>query len=39
MFDKIEKDTSIRAKIIGVRFELNDPSITAIAFLTQKKDE
>ena len=38
-FDKIEKDASIRAKIIGVRFELNDPSITAIAFLLQRKDE
>ena len=33
MFDKVEKDAFIRVKIIGVRFELNDPSITAIAHL------
>ena len=35
-FDKVETDTIIRTKIIGVRFELNDPSITAIAQLLDK---
>ena len=38
MFDTIEKDMIIRVKIIGVRFELNDPSITAIAYLLDKKE-
>jgi DNA-directed RNA polymerase subunit E'/Rpb7 len=33
LFDEVEKDKVINAKIIGVRFELNDPSITAIAYL------
>lgn len=37
MFDEVEKDTSIRVKIIGVRFELNDPSITAIAYLLKER--
>lgn len=31
LFDKVEPDVLIRVKIIGVRFELNDPFITAIA--------
>lgn len=35
-FDKVETDTTIRVKIIGIRFELNDPSITAIAQLLNK---
>ena len=37
MFDKVEKDNVIRVKIIGVRFELNDPSITAIAHLLKER--
>jgi DNA-directed RNA polymerase subunit E'/Rpb7 len=37
MFDKVEKDNVIRVKIIGVRFELNDPSITAIAYLLKER--
>jgi DNA-directed RNA polymerase subunit E'/Rpb7 len=36
VFDNVEVDTIIRTKIIGVRFELNDPSITAIAQLLDK---
>ena len=36
LFDNVEVDTIIRTKIIGVRFELNDPSITAIAQLLDK---
>jgi len=36
-FDEVEKDAIIRVKIIGVRFELNDPSITAIAHLLKDK--
>lgn len=32
-FDTIEKDAIIGVRIIGMRFELNDPSITAIAYL------
>ena len=39
MFDKVEKDAFIRVKIIGVRFELNDPSITAIAHLLDNQRE
>jgi DNA-directed RNA polymerase subunit E'/Rpb7 len=39
MFDKVEKDAIINTKIIGVRFELNDPSITAIAYLIKSRDE
>jgi len=35
-FDTIEKDASIGVRIIGMRFELNDPSITAIAYLLGK---
>ena len=35
-FDKVEADTTIRVKIIGIRFELNDPTITAIAQLMNK---
>ena len=38
MFETVEKDMVIRVKIIGVRFELNDPSITAIAYLLDKKE-
>jgi DNA-directed RNA polymerase subunit E'/Rpb7 len=37
MFDEVEKDATIRVKIIGVRFELNDPSITAIAYLLKER--
>jgi DNA-directed RNA polymerase subunit E'/Rpb7 len=37
MFDEVEKDAIIRVKIIGVRFELNDPSITAIAYLMKER--
>ena len=37
MFDEVEKDAIIRVKVIGVRFELNDPSITAIAHLLKDK--
>ncbi len=37
MFDEVEKDATIRVKIIGVRFELNDPSITAIASLLKER--
>lgn len=37
MFDTVEKDANIRVKIIGVRFELNDPTITAIAYLLKEK--
>lgn len=37
MFDEVEKDANIRVKIIGVRFELNDPSITAIAYLLKER--
>jgi hypothetical protein len=32
-FDTIREDDTIRAKIIGTRFELNDNAITAIAGL------
>jgi hypothetical protein len=32
-FDVIREDDTIRAKIIGTRFELNDNAITAIAGL------
>jgi DNA-directed RNA polymerase subunit E'/Rpb7 len=35
-FDTIEKDAIIGVRIIGMRFELNDPSITAIAYLLGK---
>jgi len=37
MFDTVEKDANIRVKVIGVRFELNDPTITAIAYLLKEK--
>ena len=30
-FEKVVENDNIKVKIIGVRFELNDPSITAIA--------
>jgi len=38
MFDNVEKDAIIHVKIIGVRFELNDPSITAIAYLLNNRE-
>ena len=39
LFDAVEKDKNITVKIIGVRFELNDPSITAIAYLLKEREE
>ena len=39
LFENVEVDTIVRVKIIGVRFELNDPSITAIAQLLDKRQE
>jgi DNA-directed RNA polymerase subunit E'/Rpb7 len=35
-FEKVVEKDTIRVRIIGVRFELNDPSITAIASLVEK---
>jgi len=39
MFENVEVDAIVRVKIIGVRFELNDPSITAIAQLLREREE
>lgn len=39
LFENVEVDTIVRVKIIGVRFELNDPSITAIAQLLREREE
>ena len=36
LFDSVEDNDVVRVKIIGVRFELNDPTITAIASLLEK---
>jgi DNA-directed RNA polymerase subunit E'/Rpb7 len=36
-FSSIKENAVIEARIIGVRFELNDPSITTIASLIEKK--
>lgn len=36
-FNSIKENAVIEARIIGVRFELNDPSITTIAALVEKK--
>lgn len=38
LFENVEVDTIVRVKIIGVRFELNDPSITAIAQLLRERE-
>lgn len=37
-FNSIKENTVIDARIIGIRFELNDPSITTIASLVEKND-
>lgn len=37
-FNSIKENTTIDARIIGIRFELNDPSITTIASLVEKRD-
>jgi DNA-directed RNA polymerase subunit E'/Rpb7 len=37
-FNSIKENTTIEARIIGIRFELNDPSITTIASLVEKRD-
>jgi len=39
MFENVEVDAIVRVKIIGVRFEFNDPSITAIAQLLREREE
>ena len=39
LFENVEVDAIVRVKIIGVRFELNDPSITAIAQLLREREE
>jgi DNA-directed RNA polymerase subunit E'/Rpb7 len=36
-FNSIKENAVIEARVIGVRFELNDPSITTIAALVEKK--
>lgn len=36
-FNSVKEGAQIEARIIGVRFELNDPSITAIAILEEKR--
>lgn len=36
-FNDVKEGAQIEARIIGVRFELNDPSITAIAMLEDKR--
>ena len=36
-FNSVKEGAEIEARIIGVRFELNDPSITAIAMLEEKR--
>ena len=38
-FNTIKENAVIDARIIGIRFELNDPSITTIASLMDKADE
>ena len=37
LFNSVKEGAKIEARIIGVRFELNDPSITAIAILLDKR--
>ena len=37
-FNNIKENAIIDARIIGIRFELNDPSITTIASLVEKND-
>jgi DNA-directed RNA polymerase subunit E'/Rpb7 len=37
IFNTVKEGAQIEARIIGVRFELNDPSITAIAILLDKR--
>ena len=36
-FNAVKEGAKVEARIIGVRFELNDPSITAIAILEEKR--
>ena len=37
-FNSIKENAIIDARIIGIRFELNDPSITTIASLVERND-
>ena len=37
-FNSIKENAVIEARIIGIRFELNDPSITTIASLVEKSE-
>jgi DNA-directed RNA polymerase subunit E'/Rpb7 len=37
-FNSIKENALIDARIIGVRFELNDPSITTIAAIVEPRD-
>ena len=37
-FNSIKENAVIDARIIGIRFELNDPSITTIASLVERND-
>jgi DNA-directed RNA polymerase subunit E'/Rpb7 len=37
-FNSIKENAVIEARIIGIRFELNDPSITTIASLVERND-
>lgn len=39
IFDNVEKDDIVIAKIIGVRFELGDPNITTIADILQPRSK